>query len=141
MDDGPCAARFGAILVAETLIVGCRGRRGETFVRQPAIPDDFSFAMTTVGVADPAAAAYYRTQTGVKMDLVLTVRGETIGVEVKPTTAPKLEKGLRSAIADVGCTRTYVVIPSGERFRMAEGVEAIPVAPFVREVVEPLRAG
>lgn len=95
----------------------------------------------TLGLlGDRAEAAYYRTQTGVEMDLVLTVRGERVGVEVKLTSAPKMEKGLRTAIADVGCGRTYVVIPSGERFRMADGVEAIPVAQFVREVVEPLRA-
>lgn len=102
--------------------------------------EGFVVEQTLALLGDFAEAAYYRTQTGVEMDLLLSVGGERIGVEVKLTTAPKLERGLRTAIEDVGCRSTFVVIPAGERFRMAEGVEAIPVAQFVRDVVLPLRA-
>jgi uncharacterized protein len=96
----------------------------------------------TLGLlGDRADAAFYRTQTGVELDLVLTVRGERVGVEVKLTSAPKLGRGLRTAIEDVACKRAYVVVPTGERFRMDERVEAIPVAQFIRDVVLPLQDG
>jgi predicted AAA+ superfamily ATPase len=86
-----------------------------------------------------ADAAFYRTQTGVELDLVLTPSHDVrIGVEVKLTTAPKLERGLTTAIEDVDCTHTYVVIPAGERYPMGRNIEAIPVAEFIREVVGPM---
>src|SRR5262249_21533691 len=97
--------------------------------------EGFVVEQTLSLLGDAVEGAFYRTQTGVELDLVLTLRrGERIGVEVKLTTAPTIEKGLTTAIDDVGCKRTYVVIPSGERFPMGRTIEAVPVAEFVRDV-------
>ena len=86
-----------------------------------------------------ADATYYRTQTGVEMDLILSVPGRCrIGIEVKLSTAPKIGRGTREAVKDTGCDAVYCVFPSGDPFPMGGGVEALPLDRFLRDVIEPL---
>lgn len=76
-----------------------------------------------------ADASFYRTSAGAEIDLVLTWRdGREWAIEVKRTLAPKLDRRLRSAIADVAPERSFVVYSGTERFSLASGVEAIAVA-------------
>lgn len=42
------------------------------------------------------------------------------------------------AIADVGATHAFVVVPGGERFPVAKHVEAVPLPAFVTEVLPAL---
>lgn len=61
-------------------------------------------------LADPGAEAFfYRTQTGVELDLVLVVHGRPIGFEIKLGTTPRSSRGTEQAIADLGLTRCYQV--------------------------------
>ena len=79
-------------------------------------------------VGDNAEPSFYRTSGGAEIDLVLTWRdGCEWAVEVKRTLSPKLERGMRSALADVKPDRTFVVYPGHERFALGAGVEAIGV--------------
>jgi uncharacterized protein len=76
-----------------------------------------------------AQASFYRTSGGAEIDLVLTWRdGSEWAVEVMRTLAPKLERGLRSAIEDVRPERSFIVYPGTERFSLASGVEAVDLA-------------
>ncbi len=75
--------------------------------------------------------SYYRTATGAEIDLVLeTPAGETWAVEVKRSSAPKLQKGFYGACEDIRADRKFVVYAGTERFPMADGVEAIGVVEF-----------
>ncbi|HVD38492.1 MAG TPA: DUF4143 domain-containing protein [Solirubrobacterales bacterium] len=69
-----------------------------------------------IGVAgDNAEPSFYRTSGGAEIDLVLTWRdGREWAIEVKWTLSPKLERGMRSALADVEPDRAFVVYPGAE---------------------------
>jgi predicted AAA+ superfamily ATPase len=79
-----------------------------------------------IGIAGDAEPSFYRTSGGGEIDLVLSWRdGREWAIEVKRTLSPKLERGMRSALADVEPERAFVVYPGEERFALGAGVEAI----------------
>jgi uncharacterized protein len=82
-----------------------------------------------------AEPSFYRTSDGAEIDLVLSwPDGREWAVEVKRTLAPKLERGTRSALADIKPERSFVVYPGDERFSLGEGVEAISLAELCSEL-------
>lgn len=81
------------------------------------------------------AASFYRTGGGAEVDLVLTwADGREWAVEVKRSLAPKLERGLRSALEDLRPQRRFLVYPGTERYPLGDGVEAIGLAALCAEV-------
>lgn len=79
--------------------------------------------------------SFYRTSGGAEIDLVLSwADGREWAIEVKRTLAPKLERGLRSAIEDVGPERGFVVYPGHERYRLGKDVEAIGLPELCEEL-------
>ncbi len=88
-----------------------------------------------IGLATDAEPSFYRTSGGAEIDLVLTWRdGREWAVEVKRTLFPKVERGMRSALADVEPDRAFVVYPGEERFALGAGVEAIGPAELCAEL-------
>jgi uncharacterized protein len=89
-----------------------------------------------IGVAGvDVEPSFYRTSGGAEVDLVLTwPDGREWAVEVKRTLAPRLERGLRSALADIEPERSFVVYPGNERFPLGDGVEAIGLAELCTEL-------
>jgi predicted AAA+ superfamily ATPase len=89
-----------------------------------------------IGLAGPdVESSFYRTSGGAEVDLVLTwADGREWAIEVKRTLAPRLERGLRSALADVEPDRSFVVYPGSERYPLDEGVEAIGMAELCAEL-------
>jgi uncharacterized protein len=89
-----------------------------------------------IGVAgDDAEPSFYRTSGGAEIDLVLTWRdGREWAIEVKRTLSPRLERGMRSALADVQPDRAFVVYPGDERFSLGAGVEAISLPALCAEL-------
>lgn len=86
-------------------------------------------------VGDDAFPSFYRTKGGAEIDLVLDWRGGDIwAIEIKRTLAPKLERGMRSALDDIKPTRSFVVYAGEERFRLAENVEAISLPDLCAEL-------
>lgn len=82
-----------------------------------------------------AEASFYRTSGGAEVDLVLTwADGREWAVEVKRSLAPKLERGLRSALEDLQPERSFIVYAGSERYRLGAGVEAIDLATLCAEV-------
>jgi uncharacterized protein len=82
-----------------------------------------------------AEPSFYRTSGGAEVDLVLTwPDGREWAVEVKRSLAPKLERGLRSALADIEPERSFVVYPGSERYRLGPETWAIGLADLCREV-------
>jgi hypothetical protein len=56
------------------------------------------------------------------------VRGQRVGVEFKRSAAPALTPSMRIALTDLKLDRLLVVYPGERRFRLAENVEAAPLA-------------
>jgi predicted AAA+ superfamily ATPase len=71
-------------------------------------------------------AHFYRTATGVELDLVLTLPDRSLwAVEIKRSSAPSLERGFAQACEDLKPKRRYVVYPGRERFPIGVDAEAI----------------
>ncbi|HEX5526834.1 MAG TPA: ATP-binding protein [Solirubrobacterales bacterium] len=82
-----------------------------------------------------AEPSFYRTSGGAEIDLVLSwTDGREWAIEVKRTLAPKLERGVRSALEDVKPERAFVVYPGEERFPLGENVEAIGLPELCEEL-------
>lgn len=80
----------------------------------------------------PDHAWFWRTQAGAELDLLLPIGGRRVGVEIKWADAPRPTKSMRTAIADLGLDRLFVVYPGRLRYDLDEHITAIPVR-------EPLR--
>jgi predicted AAA+ superfamily ATPase len=91
---------------------------------------------------DDVAASFYRTSGGAEVDLVLTwPDGREWAIEIKRSLAPKLERGLRSALDDVSPERGFVVYPGEERYRLAADVWAIGLSGLCEELIRERPAG
>ena len=82
-----------------------------------------------------AEPGFYRTSGGAEIDLVLSwADGREWAIEVKRTLAPKLERGVRSAIEDIEPERSFVVYPGEERYPLGERIEAIGLPELCEEL-------
>jgi predicted AAA+ superfamily ATPase len=86
-------------------------------------------------LADPGAEAFfYRTQTGVELDLVLVLHGEPIGFEIKLGTTPRAAKATDQAIADLGLRRCYEVNASDTIVSLSPKLRASGLVPVLTEL-------
>ena len=86
------------------------------------------FVVETLIRAAPhrARASFYRTATGVEVDLLLELPDNRLwAMEIKRGSAPGVEKGLRIALDDLQPDRTFLVHSGDERYPRGGGVEAI----------------
>lgn len=87
-------------------------------------------------VEGQAEGSFYRTSAGAEIDLMLSwPDGREWAIEVKRTLAPKLEKGMRSALEDIQPQRGFIVYPGDKRFPVGEGIEAIGLADLCAEIL------
>ena len=81
-------------------------------------------------------ASFYRTATGVEIDLVLELPGNRIwAVEIKRGLAPAVSRGFRVALADVAPERAFLVHGGEDRYPKGEGVEAIGLRAMAEALV------
>jgi len=82
---------------------------------------------TLISVAPPRTdASFYRTSAGAELDLVLDMPGgERWAIEIKRSSAPKIEKGFHAAMEDVQPSRAFIMYGGHERYAKGNGVEAI----------------
>jgi hypothetical protein len=59
------------------------------------------------------------------MDVVVETGSQTIGFEIKFSSAPKVTKGFWQACEDIGVNNAYVVAPVQEGWAMANDVKVI----------------
>jgi uncharacterized protein len=86
-------------------------------------------------LGDKALPSFYRTARGAEIDLVLDwPDGRVWAIEIKRTAAPKIERGMRSALEDLQPERAFVVYAGEERFRLDEKIEAIGLAELLSDV-------
>src|SRR5438046_3127227 len=77
-------------------------------------------------------AYYWGTQSGSDLDLLLTVGGKRVGIEVKYADAPRLTRSMRMALSDLRLSHLYVVYPGTTRYALGEGTEALGLAALLR---------
>ncbi len=84
-------------------------------------------------------AYFFRSSAGAEIDLLLERPGERRpwAIEIKRGLAPKIERGFRAACETVKPLRRCVVYEGGERFPLAEGVEAFPLIELCAELASP----
>ena len=71
-------------------------------------------------------ASFYRTASGVEIDLVLELPGDRVwAVEIKRGLAPAVTRGFRVAIEDIQPDRALIVHGGEDRYPKGSGIEAI----------------
>lgn len=86
-------------------------------------------------------AYYWATQAGAELDLLLTVKGERVGIEAKYSDAPRLTKSMSVAMQDLGLSKLYVVYPGAHRYTLGENIDALPLAELLIEIGEQRQVG
>jgi len=107
-------------------------RDTEALLGHPVVGQTWESFVTEslIGVApDGTEAHFYRTSNGTEVDLVLTLPGGKLwAIEIKGSSAPKLERGFYSACADLNPNRRFVVYPGEECFSLDDETEAVSVS-------------
>ena len=115
-------------------LLGIRDK--EALLGHPVVGQTWeSFVIETLITAAPdrTEAHYYRTSNGTEVDLLLTLPGgELWAIEVKRTSAPKIERGFHSACADLNPQQRFYVYPGSERFPLDDRTDAIGVVELAR---------
>ncbi len=78
-------------------------------------------------LAQPDQAYFWATHQGAELDLLMFRGQQRIGVEFKRADAPKVTPSMRIAMHDLKLDALYVVYPGEHRFRLADGIEAVPL--------------
>ncbi|MBN2360601.1 MAG: ATP-binding protein [Deltaproteobacteria bacterium] len=86
---------------------------------------------------EPDEFFFWATHNGAELDLLLLKRGRRIGVEIKRSDAPRLTPSMRIASDDLALDQLAVVYPGDRRYRVADGVMAVP---FKEVVVDRMKA-
>lgn len=78
-------------------------------------------------MAKPDEAFFWATHQGAELDLFMLRGRQRIGVEFKRADAPKVTPSMRIAMDDLRLDALYVVYPGLHRYRLADGIEAVPL--------------
>ncbi len=85
---------------------------------------------------DATEASFYRTSAGAEIDLVLSLPGNRLwAIEIKRSSAPKLERGFHLACADLNPARRLVVYNGTERFALNANTEAISLPQLAEDLM------
>lgn len=79
---------------------------------------------------------FYRTATGVELDLVIEKGARTIGIECKANTAPNPAKGFRQALRDLNISEVYIVAPVATSYPIEQGVQVVSVLELLARIQE-----
>ncbi|OIO60100.1 MAG: ATPase [Alphaproteobacteria bacterium CG_4_10_14_0_2_um_filter_63_37] len=78
---------------------------------------------------------FYRSSGGAEIDLLLHwPDGRLWAIEIKRSLTPKVERGFHAACTDLTPQRRFVVYPGTERFRIGDGIEAMPLYDLARDI-------
>jgi predicted AAA+ superfamily ATPase len=80
---------------------------------------------------------FYRTHQGAECDLVLTIANKPeIAVEIKYTNAPRVGKGLKTSIEDLGTKKNFIICLSKEEFPIADNIIACSMYTFINKYLK-----
>jgi hypothetical protein len=119
-------------------LLGIRDK--EALLAHPVVGQTWeSFVIETLITAsrDGTEAHYYRTSNGTEVDLLLALpNGDLWAIEVRRTSAPKIERGFYSACADLKPQRRFLVYSGSERFPLDDMTDAIGLVELAEELQE-----
>lgn len=78
-------------------------------------------------ITRPDQAYFWATHQGAELDLLMFKGRQRVGVEFKRADAPHVTPSMRIAMHDLKLDALYVVYPGLHRFRLADGIEAVPL--------------
>jgi len=87
-----------------------------------------------LGAVPSAKGYYWRTQAGAELDLLLFLKGQRVGIEIKRADAPKMTPSMGSALEDLELHRLLVVYPGSVRYTLHPKVEVMSLSQCVAEV-------
>lgn len=110
-------------------LLGIRDK--EALLGHPVVGQTWeSFIIETLITTAPdgTEANYYRTSNGTEIDLLLTLPNRELwAIEVKRSSAPKIERGFHSACADLKPHKRFFVYAGIERFPLDKTTDAIGI--------------
>ena len=113
------------------VLLGIQNRRGlELHPKVGASWEGFALE-EAIKAHRPDEAYYWATHQGAELDLLMFKRGRRIGVEFKRQDAPALTRSMQIARADLKLDRLLVVYPGQRGYKLADGVDVIPLADLV----------
>ncbi len=71
---------------------------------------------------------YWRTHTGVELDLLVFRGGKRIGFEIKYSDSPKTTRSMRQAIDDLRLDTLFIVYQGRHEFDLEEKIRLLPVS-------------
>ncbi|MDX2053410.1 MAG: ATP-binding protein [Polyangiaceae bacterium] len=85
-----------------------------------------------------AECFYFRTATGVEVDLVVQVGGRVTPFEIKTHTAPGIDAAiaLRNFMRDMGCEKGYVIARSAADYSLGQGVTVLAAKKWLGNLPE-----
>jgi len=87
-------------------------------------------------------ASFYRTAAGAEIDLLLALPGGKLwAIEIKRSSAPKVERGFHIACDDLKPDKQWVVYPGNDRFPLDAHTEVIGLSDLGRLLHKGERAG
>jgi predicted AAA+ superfamily ATPase len=87
-----------------------------------------------LNIAGTRDAYYWGTQSGAELDLLVTMNGKRVGIEVKYADAPRMTRSMRIALDDLQLSQLYVVHPGSARYDVGNRTEAIGLADLLIEI-------
>lgn len=90
--------------------------------------------LAAAGQLETHQLGFYRATGGAEIDLLIEHDGKLWAIEIKRTSTPKLTRGFHSACEDLQPDRAFFVYGGQERYRLAEGVEAIALPDLMAEL-------
>jgi hypothetical protein len=85
------------------------------------------FVIEQILMLDVSDPWFWATHAGAELDLVVTVNGELVGIEIKRTDQPRLTPSIINALADLNLDRIIVAHAGAHAFPLAANVQALPV--------------
>jgi len=79
-------------------------------------------------------AYFYRTATGVEIDLLLSFGDELIAVEIKRSSAPTLNKGFHIACEDINPTSKWVIYLGEDEYKIPSDITVLPLANMMQKL-------
>lgn len=76
----------------------------------------------------PDGQYFWATHKGAELDLLLTIGGRLIGVEIKRADAPRITPSMRIALEDLKLERLIVLYPGDQSYDLGERIRVWPLA-------------
>jgi len=84
-------------------------------------------------------AYFYRTATGVEIDLLLSYADELIAIEIKRSSSPTLSKGFHIACEDIKPTSKWVVHLGDDEYKLPDDITVLPLENIMLKLTKMFR--